>query len=73
MCESTWVDGRLLFSQKRDAELRLGIQKERQRLLQRAIASGKGRTAREGDPKDAYWAAEDLGDDYCCRNCEGGR
>jgi hypothetical protein len=33
----------------------------------------QGRTAREGDPKDAYWAAEDLTEDYCCRNCEGGR
>ncbi|HEX6812838.1 MAG TPA: amidohydrolase family protein [Planctomycetota bacterium] len=73
VCEMTWVDGRLLFSQQRDAELRLGIQMERQRLLQRALAGGKGRTAREGDPKDAYWAAEDLGEDYCCANCEGGR
>ena len=73
VCEMTWVDGRLMFSRQRDAELRLAIQKERQRLLQRALAGGKGRTAREGDPKDAYWAAEDLSDDYCCRNCEGGR
>jgi hypothetical protein len=54
-------------------ELRVAIQKERQRLLQRALAGGKGRTAREGDPKDAYWAAEDLTAYYCCRNTEGGR
>jgi hypothetical protein len=73
VCEMTWVDGRLLFSRQRDTELRLSIQKERQRLLQRALASGKSRTAREGDPKDAYWAAEDQSSDYCCANCEGGR
>lgn len=74
-CEATWVDGRLMFSLARDAELRSGIQKERQRLLQLAIdKAGKGgRTAREGDPSDAYWAAEENQNDYCCRNAEGGR
>ena len=72
-CEATWVDGRQLFSLARDAELRAQIATERQRLLQKALAAGKGRTAREGDAKDAYWAAEDLGEDYCCRLCEGGR
>jgi hypothetical protein len=42
--------------------------------LQRAAAmGGKGRTAKAGDPKDAYWAAEDMTEDYCCRNQEGGR
>jgi len=74
-CEATWVDGRLMFSLDRDAELRRGIQKERQRLLQIAIdKAGKGgRTAREGDLSDAYWAAEENQTDYCCRNAEGGR
>ena len=36
--------------------------------------SKKGdRTAKEGDPKDAYWAAEETNNDYCCRNAQGGR
>jgi imidazolonepropionase-like amidohydrolase len=72
-CEATWVDGRPLFTLTRDAEKREGIRRERQRLLQKALATGKGRTAREGDKKDAFWAAEDLTQDYCCRDCEGGR
>ncbi|MBX3463248.1 MAG: amidohydrolase family protein [Planctomycetes bacterium] len=72
-CEATWVDGRLLFSLANDRALREGIAAERQRLLQLAAAAPKGRTAREGDPKDAYWAAEDQRQDYCCRDCEGGR
>jgi imidazolonepropionase-like amidohydrolase len=74
LCAATWVDGRQLFSLARDAENRVRILQERTRLLQRAAAAGgKGRTAKAGDPKDAYWAAEDLTDDYCCRNLEGGR
>lgn len=75
-CEATWVDGRMMFSLERDAELREGIQTERQRLLQLAIdkgSSGSGRTAKEGDPGDAYWAAEENRIDYCCRTAEGGR
>lgn len=72
-CEATWVDGRPLFSLEQDAAARIAIARERQRLLQRALAAGKGRTAREGDQKDAYWAAEDLTEDYCCRTCAGGR
>ncbi len=72
-CEATWVDGRQLFSLAADAEARARIASERQRLLQKALAAGKGRTARERDPKDAYWAAEDFTDDYCCRTCEEGR
>ncbi|MFN3244293.1 MAG: amidohydrolase family protein [Planctomycetota bacterium] len=74
-CEATWVDGRLMFSLERDAQLRSGILKERQRLLQLAIAAGLGgsRRAREGDPNDAYWRAEETRDDYCCRNQQGGR
>ncbi|HEX5053206.1 MAG TPA: amidohydrolase family protein [Planctomycetota bacterium] len=72
-CEATWVDGRLLFSLAGDAQARASIASERQRLLQKAINAGnKGRTAKEGDPKDAYWAAQDLTSSYCCRN-EGGR
>ncbi len=74
-CEATWVDGRKMFSLERDAELRAGVAEERQRLLQLALAAGKrgGRTAKEGDPKDAYWRAEETNNDYCCRNAEGGR
>lgn len=72
-CEATWVDGRPLFSLEVDVQKRLFIRKERQRLLQLAMTSGKGRAARDGDPKDAYWAAEDLTADYCCSTCEGGR
>jgi imidazolonepropionase-like amidohydrolase len=73
-CEATWVDGRERFSLARDAEARAAIAAERQRLVQKALAAGnKSRTAREGDPKDAYWAAEDLTQAYCCRSDEGGR
>jgi imidazolonepropionase-like amidohydrolase len=72
-CEATWVDGRLLFSLAADAAARAGIASERQRLIGKALALGKGHTAREGDKKDAYWAAEDLTLDYCCSSCEGGR
>jgi imidazolonepropionase-like amidohydrolase len=74
ICTATWVDGRQLFSRARDAECRVRILQERTRLLQRAAAGGgKGRAAKAGDPKDGYWAAEDLTEDYCCRNLEGGR
>ncbi len=66
-CEATWVDGRRMFSLQSDQEGRTRIAAERQRLLQKALAAGNGKTAREGDPRDAYWAAEDLTADYCCR------
>ncbi len=72
-CEATWVDGRLLFSLGTDRSMREAIAAERQRLIGKAAASGKKRTARDGDTKDAYWAAEDLTTDYCCRDCEGAR
>jgi len=74
-CEATWVDGRLMFSLERDARLRNDIQNERRRLLQLAIDAGKkgGRRAKEGDPNDAYWRAEETRNDYCCRNFLGGR
>ncbi len=75
-CEATWVDGRMMFSLELDRQARERIQKERQRLLQLALDKGskKGdRTAKEGDPKDAYWAAEETNNDYCCRNAQGGR
>jgi len=74
-CEKTWVDGRMMFSLERDAELRANILSERRRLLQLAIdKAGKGgRTAKAKDPRDAYWAAEEINIDYCCRNAEGGR
>jgi imidazolonepropionase-like amidohydrolase len=71
-CERTWVDGRLLFSLDNDQKARAAIAGERQRLLQKAAAAPKGKSARAEDQKDAYWAAEDLSDDYCCRECEGG-
>ncbi len=70
-CEATWVDGCLLFSLERDAAARAQIARERQRLVQRALLAGKQRTAREGDPADAYWAAEDRHGDYCCRDAGG--
>jgi imidazolonepropionase-like amidohydrolase len=75
-CEATWVDGRRMFDLDRDAALRAAIQAERQRLLQVAIdkpSKGGGRTAKARDPRDAYWAAEEINTDYCCRNAEGGR
>ncbi|MCA8966832.1 MAG: amidohydrolase family protein [Planctomycetes bacterium] len=72
-CESTWVDGRRMFSLERDAQLRAGIAAERQRLLRLLLSSGKHKKSRPGDPKDAYWAAEESNVDYCCRDAEGGR
>ena len=74
-CEMTWVDGRRMFSLARDAELRQGIQAERQRLLQLAVDASKSgkRRGKERDPNDAYWRAEELNNDYCCRDAEGGR
>ncbi|MCK5944101.1 MAG: amidohydrolase family protein, partial [Planctomycetes bacterium] len=74
-CEATWVDGRKMFSLARDAELRRDIARQRQRLLQLALDANQrsGRKAKEGDPNDAYWRAEELRNDYCCRNAEGGR
>ncbi|MBL8730375.1 MAG: amidohydrolase family protein [Planctomycetes bacterium] len=71
-CERTWVDGRLLFSLDDDRNARAAIARERQRLLQRAAAAPKGKSSRDDDTKDAYWAAEDLTEDYCCRDCAGG-
>jgi imidazolonepropionase-like amidohydrolase len=74
-CEATWVDGRMMFSLERDAALRAAVAEERRRLLQLALNKGKrgGRTAKEGDPKDAYWRAEEARNNYCCRDAEGGR
>ncbi|HEB54176.1 MAG TPA: hypothetical protein ENI87_13065 [bacterium] len=73
ICERTWVDGRLLFSLERDRELRAAIGAERHRLLQLALAKGKQRHSEPGDPKDAYWRAEEYSADYCCKNDLGGR
>jgi imidazolonepropionase-like amidohydrolase len=72
-CEGTWVDGRPLFSRADDADKRSAIRHERQRLLQKVLAAGPGKKSREGDDKDAYWAAEDRTESYCCREHEGGR
>jgi imidazolonepropionase-like amidohydrolase len=73
-CEATWVDGRLLFSLDQDTKARAHIAAERQRLVQKALAAaGSRRAGRGNDGKDAYWAAEDLTDSYCCRTCEGDR
>jgi N-acetylglucosamine-6-phosphate deacetylase len=72
-CEATWVDGRPLFSIEADRQARAAIASERQRLLQLALAGAGKRTARDRDPKDAYWAAEDLNDAYCCRDHQGAR
>ena len=48
---------------------------ERQRLLQLAVDASKSgkRRGKERDPNDAYWRAEELNNDYCCRDAEGGR
>jgi imidazolonepropionase-like amidohydrolase len=72
-CEATWVDGRALFTLALDQHKRESIRAERQRLLQKALQKGGEKTARERDPKDAYWAAEDLTETYCCRDHEGAR
>jgi len=72
-CEATWVDGRLMFSLERDRQLREHIAGERARLLQLALDSGDGKRSRPGDKKDAYWAAEEDSDDYCCRTSEEAR
>src|SRR5690606_14669389 len=52
-CEATWVDGRRLFSLADDRAGRERLAAERRRLLQKALAAPGGRTAREGDPRDA--------------------
>ncbi|MGE3172435.1 MAG: amidohydrolase family protein [Planctomycetota bacterium] len=72
VCESTWVDGAERFSRSRDQQLRREIERERRRLLQLALDAGKSGRTDKGDQRDAYWAAEDDSDDYCCRECEGG-
>lgn len=72
-CLATWVDGSQQFSVEEDLQLRAGIQTERMRLLRLAAAATR-RAARPGpDPKDAYWSAQDLTAEYCCRDCEGVR
>ncbi|MFK7740355.1 MAG: amidohydrolase family protein [Planctomycetota bacterium] len=75
ICEHTFVDGREMFSRKQDAERRTSIQTERARLLKLVVSRGKSGDkkrsgAREGDPRDAYWAAEEGALDYCCRTFE---
>ena len=73
VCESTWVDGAERFSIERDRALRDRVRQERDRLIRKALAAGgaKGRFAKD-DERDAYWRAEDMTADYCCRDCEGG-
>ncbi len=75
-CEATWVDGRKLFSLEQDEAARAWVQRERQRLLGKALRAGADRKPRGDDAKDAakdpYWAAEDLTGSYCCRS-EGER
>ena len=72
-CEATWVDGRLMFSLERDRELRETIRSERARLLRLVLEKGAGEGSRPGDKRDAYWAAEEIDQDYCCRNAEEAR
>jgi len=72
-CDATWVDGRRMFSIERDAELRTAIASERKRLLQQAVAAKKSKKRPNRPDKDAYWRAEYLQGDYCCRNHQGGR
>lgn len=72
-CEATWVDGRLAWSLQSDDDAAAAIAAERARLLPKARAAGTGGRRKPADDKDAYWAAEDLTADYCCRDHEGGR
>ncbi len=72
-CEATWVDGRQLFSIEQDRAARTAVTAERQRLIEKALAAGSGTGKKGPDAKDAYWAAEDLTADYCCRDAVGGR
>jgi imidazolonepropionase-like amidohydrolase len=74
-CEATWVDGRLAWSLPTDRAAVAAIAAQRARLLQKALAAGAetGKRPKATDDKDAYWAAEDLTADYCCRDHEGGR
>ncbi len=47
-CEATYIDGREYFSLKKDAEIRARITKERQRLIQKALADKSGGGRGEG-------------------------
>ncbi len=40
-CEKTFVDGRLMFSLEMDKQMREGIRKERQRIVQKILSGGK--------------------------------
>jgi len=77
-CEQTWVDGRPMFTLEQDQQLRAQMQTERARLLQKALAEreeGGGKDQQDKPDKpglDAYWRAEDLRQNYCCGDAEGG-
>jgi imidazolonepropionase-like amidohydrolase len=71
-CLETWVDGRPLFTVARDLGLRAAAQRERQRLLQKAMAAGGRKGGERAGGDDAFWAAEDRSASYCCRECDGG-
>lgn len=52
-CEATYVDGRRLFSLEDDAKHREVIRRERQRLIQKALAEQQRRPAGSGAPAGA--------------------
>jgi imidazolonepropionase-like amidohydrolase len=74
VCQQTWVDGAPMWTIERDRELRAAAAAERRRLLQKALSSdGDKGDKRGGRRRDAYWAAEDSSEHYCCRDCQGGQ
>lgn len=61
--ERTYVDGRLLFEEQRDLQLRQLISKERARLIKKMIKEGgKGKPA--GSPEKKLYHCETIESDY---------
>ncbi len=59
--EQTWVDGRLMFSLERDAELRRRVADERRRLIDKMIAAKKGgQKASKFRPTFSFFSGEVL-------------
>ncbi len=52
-CESTWVDGRRLFSVEQDASLRANVKAERMRLIQKLLVGNKKKDAPAADDAKA--------------------
>lgn len=47
-CESTWIDGREMFSLAEDAQLRADAEAERQRIIQKILSSDAGKKKGKG-------------------------